>query len=120
MMPAETAKAPRSAKIDQAISKRIPLLLVAVFSSLATSWFYKTPELHQKEQQLEVVERKEIPKLKDIAGCQTARARIATRLADDSEHGWNVDLSNIPNCPLPPKLAAEKTKQSPLAASVPK
>lgn len=106
-----SADAPRSSRIDEAITKRIPLLLVAVVSSLATSWFYKTPELHQKAEQLEVVEHKEIPKLKDIAGCQTKRAQVATKQVVLSEAGGDVHLSDIPNCPkLPPPSAPSVRK----------
>lgn len=106
-------------RIDGTISKMSPMLLAAALSSLATSWFYQTPRLHQKEQRLEVVEQKIVPHLQDVAGCQTVRARVATSLAQASENGASVDLTDIPHCPLPPKMAAEKKASSDAAALKP-
>lgn len=93
----------RATRVESAISKRLPILLAMAISSLGTSWFYKTPELSQKAERLEVVEQKVIPKLRDVAGCQTQRARVATQQAVQSESGADVHLEDIPHCPLLPK-----------------
>ncbi len=95
----------RIALIDNKASKATPYLLVAAVSAIITSWALKTPELGQKADKLQVEETKVIPHLKDVAGCQTARARVATKLANASEQGANINLSKIPNCPLLPAKA---------------
>lgn len=105
--------------IDSKASKVAPILLAAAVSSLITSWALKTPELGRKAEALQIVETKEIPHLKDVAGCQTARARVATNLANASEQGANINLAKIPNCPLLPGKALKPEPPASDPASIP-
>lgn len=99
-----------AANIDKKAGRFVPILVAAALSSLATTWALKTPETSRKAAMLPAVQAqaKKVPHLLDVAGCQTARARVATELVKDSEHGRDVDLSDIPNCPTlkPTKKAA--------------
>lgn len=83
------------AKVDQ-VSK---LGMVFVAGWISCSAYYAIPHLWQKQAQLVQVQTKEVPKLKAIAGCQETRAKIATTEAVKSEHGADIDLRAIPNCP---------------------
>ena len=85
--------------LDRKASKIAPILLAMAVSSLATSWALKTPYLHKRADHATVLEKKVIPQLKDVAGCQQQRARVATSLAKASENGRDIDLGAIPNCP---------------------
>lgn len=101
------------ASIDQKASRAVPILVAIALSSLATTWALNTPELSKKAETAQVLETKVIPKLKDAAGCQTARARVATNLAKASEKGHDIDLTDIPNCPLAKSAAAIRTVTAP-------
>lgn len=67
---------------DRRATRLMPYLLVGALSSLGTSWFYQTPELHQKADKLEVVERHDIPKLKADKATAVASAACEHKLND--------------------------------------
>lgn len=93
-------------KADEGL-RRPRYTLVQVFvlcsiASVATSWFYQTPVITAKADQLPVVQHKlqvvvtkDVPKLKQQIGCEHARADTAIA----SAYGAGPDPDMIGNCP---------------------
>lgn len=103
-MMAQTAKAVVQA--DAALTKpRFTLVHVAMcmgLASILTSWFYQTPVIAAKADQLPVVQHKlqvvvtkDVPRLKRQIGCEHARADTAIA----SAYGAGPDPDSIGNCP---------------------
>lgn len=107
-------------KANIAISKVAPFLVVASLSSLGTSWFYKTPELHKKEQTLQAVESKTLPALThSLAQSQTqvrqlkcdkdqaVKVAVQGILADQKPNVAAPDWNDLKGCPkvVPVKAA---------------
>lgn len=115
-------------KIDCLISKAAPLLVVAAVSSLGTSWFYKTPELHRKAAVLQKVESQTLPAVtKQLAQAKTENRQLscdkdrAVKVAvqgilADQQPGIDApDWNDLSPCP---KVA--QIKAPPVSAILPK
>lgn len=99
-------------KIDGGISRAVPILLVAAFSSLGTSWFYQTPVVTKKAEELPKVQAQaaQVPVLKKALKAVTCERGVARQAAgqasaavfDDSIPLPDLEKAKHGNCPTPP------------------
>lgn len=93
-------------KADASLTKGrftwVHMALIAALASVGTSWFYQTPVIAAKAEQLPKVEQrlnkvitKDVPRLKAQIGCEHARGETALA----SAYGAGPDPDYIGNCP---------------------
>lgn len=73
-------------------------ILIFVAGWIACSGYYQIPKLWANKNL--------VPVLADVAGCQTARANIATDQLNHSLSDGAVDFDKTINCPKPPPVKA--------------
>lgn len=78
---------------------------------IASAGYFQIAAHWDKANTLQHIQSVDIPKLKSYAGCQKAKADAAENEAVKSLVGIDPDLTDIPNCPPPPKTTPPVPKQ---------